>query len=181
MPRYIRKCELTPAEIRKLKEAVLSAANRCKLKSRNSKQFITIKLRDTDIVVNKSRYLLFFTKGVVCRHCGIVGVRWVIEKYAPTPKIARANWHINLYGLDKNGMEIPLTLDHIKAKKHGGKNEMDNYQVLCSPCNSLKDATIPVATTKKQRKLKEKQKQFKDGDTCLDFEFKCVESVLQAG
>lgn len=36
------------------------------------------------------------------------------------------------------GSKESLTIDHIVAKKIGGKDERENYQVLCRYCNSLK-------------------------------------------
>lgn len=36
------------------------------------------------------------------------------------------------------GSKESLTIDHITAKAIGGKDERENYQVLCRYCNSLK-------------------------------------------
>lgn len=33
------------------------------------------------------------------------------------------------------------TLDHIKPKSRGGRDERDNFQVLCRPCNEEKADT----------------------------------------
>lgn len=37
-----------------------------------------------------------------------------------------------------------LTIDHIVARSRGGENSLENYQLLCKPCNQLKaDRTHP--------------------------------------
>lgn len=40
------------------------------------------------------------------------------------------------------GIKTDLTLDHKIPLKLGGKNKMDNYQVLCKSCNSKKGCKI---------------------------------------
>lgn len=39
----------------------------------------------------------------------------------------------------KCGASKKLTIDHIKPIKDGGKNDINNIQILCSICNLLKD------------------------------------------
>ena len=35
-----------------------------------------------------------------------------------------------------------LTIDHIEPKAAGGKNDLTNVQLMCSPCNNRKGATL---------------------------------------
>jgi len=46
--------------------------------------------------------------------------------------------HLDLYGLDEQGDLVMITLDHIKPKSKGGKNEVSNYQPMCKPHNEEK-------------------------------------------
>lgn len=82
---------------------------------------------------NSQRYQTFFTDGVKCSCCGIEGKFFAKERHS-TSKC----YHLNLYAVDDNGIEILMTKDHIIPKSKGGKNHLSNYQTMCSVCNSLK-------------------------------------------
>jgi hypothetical protein len=43
-----------------------------------------------------------------------------------------------MYGVNRHGKEIMLTMDHIDPRANGGKTRLDNLQVLCQRCNKLK-------------------------------------------
>jgi len=79
------------------------------------------------------RYVLFKTKGTVCVSCGLVATYFRKEKFPND-----AGYHLNLYGIDHIGDEVLLTKDHIRAKANGGRNKLENYQTMCSPCNHHK-------------------------------------------
>lgn len=49
-----------------------------------------------------------------------------------------------MYGIDEQGQEVMLTKDHIYPKSKGGLNNIKNYQVLCSRCNSKKSDNSPI-------------------------------------
>ena len=83
---------------------------------------------------NSQRLQLFFTKGMKCVCCGIEGQYFAKEKNAGT----EMSYHLNLYGIDKDGNERLITKDHIVAYSNGGKNHLDNYQTMCIDCNRLK-------------------------------------------
>lgn len=80
------------------------------------------------------RYELFMEKGTVCAHCGLKAKYFAIERHTangPRP-------HLNLYGIDDMDDEVLFTKDHIVPKSQGGANEVENYQTMCMPCNTLK-------------------------------------------
>ena len=83
------------------------------------------------------RYQLFKTKGIECVKCGIVGKFFALERHENNnDDIER--FHFNLYGVNENGEEVLMTKDHIHPKSKGGKNTLENYQVMCINCNSEK-------------------------------------------
>lgn len=46
--------------------------------------------------------------------------------------------HLDLYGIDKKGDDVMITIDHIKPKSKGGGDETKNYRPLCKPHNEMK-------------------------------------------
>lgn len=46
-------------------------------------------------------------------------------------------WHMDLYRKDDNGL-LMFTIDHIHPKSKGGKDDINNYQMLCKLCNENK-------------------------------------------
>jgi uncharacterized OB-fold protein len=80
------------------------------------------------------RYKLFTRDETVCVHCGQKASFWASQT---TEKGTRT--HLNLYGINENGMVVIFTKDHIIPKSFGGYDDIDNYQVMCSKCNSKKD------------------------------------------
>lgn len=46
--------------------------------------------------------------------------------------------HLDLYGYDKDGDLVMITIDHIKPKSKGGKNRNSNYKPMCKPHNEMK-------------------------------------------
>lgn len=87
------------------------------------------------IPMGSHRYQLFAEKGTTCIKCGVEGKYFAVERgvFSSTEK-----YHLNLYGIGKNGIEIMLTKDHILPRSRGGKNMIDNYQTLCFECNNRK-------------------------------------------
>ena len=78
------------------------------------------------------RASVFAVRGIVCQYCKIEGKFFALEKHADDAL------HFDLYGIDDNGYEILMTIDHVKAKSKGGRNHIDNYQTLCAICNEAK-------------------------------------------
>lgn len=89
---------------------------------------------------NSQRYQLFFTKGMKCVCCGIEGKYFAKERNAGS----KDSYHLNLYGIDKNGNEMLITKDHIIPASKGGENHLSNYQTMCEKCNTLKGTSIGI-------------------------------------
>jgi hypothetical protein len=95
-----------------------------------------INLDGDPIDISSYRYDLFYEKGCKCVSCGIEGKYFVKEKVGIKP------FHLNLYGVNEEGEEVMMTVDHIYPKSKGGKDELENYQPMCAPCNSAKGNKI---------------------------------------
>jgi len=79
------------------------------------------------------RYKLFFVNRK-CVSCGLEGKYMAMEKDETD-----VSYHFNMYGYDELGNEILFTKDHIISKSDGGKNNLSNYQTMCTICNSKKN------------------------------------------
>lgn len=97
------------------------------------------------VSMDSHRYRNFVEHGCTCLKCGIVGSIMVLERSSSkkerrTKSIRNLNGknHFNLYAVEKNGNKVMMTKDHIVPKSEGGKNHVDNYQVLCTKCNQKK-------------------------------------------
>lgn len=74
---------------------------------------------------------LLWLKGTDCVCCNLKGTHFLIES------AGLWNPHLNLYS-DK----ILLTADHITPKSLGGETNLENLQVLCAHCNTMKGNKI---------------------------------------
>lgn len=95
---------------------------------------------EVTVPMGSHRYQLFVEKGCQCVACGLKGKYFALERHLSGSPY---KYHFNLYGRDVAGKEIMLTKDHIVPRSKGGKNRLDNYQVLCSPCNTNKADMMP--------------------------------------
>ena len=93
------------------------------------------------VKMSSQRYQLFASKGVTCVECGLEGKFFGLEK---TKHDEGNRYHFNLYGEDEIGCEVLITKDHIQPKSKGGKNTLDNYQVMCFECNVEKADKLPT-------------------------------------
>lgn len=70
-----------------------------------------------------------FRESLACAKCGIVGVKFLLQKH---------EWdtqpHFNLFA-EKDGELILMTKDHIVPRSKGGTNYLSNLQTMCAPCN----------------------------------------------
>jgi len=95
---------------------------------------VLIEIEGELVNCNSDRYKCFFTHGMTCVECGVVGTIWALERVHTTKR-----YHLNLYGITADGKEVLMTKDHIMPKKFGGKDHLDNYQTMCIVCNNAKD------------------------------------------
>jgi hypothetical protein len=73
--------------------------------------------------------------GTKCVRCPREGVKFLMTIDKP------GSLHFDLYDEYNNLMNI----DHIHPKSKGGKNTVENYQLMCEECNSKKGATLEKA------------------------------------
>ena len=102
----------------------------------------TYPLSDLDKFKDHRRLKTFFYKGCFCITCGREGTQLALGIDI------NGNSHVDLYTADF----YPITVDHIIPRSKGGKDHIDNYQPMCSGCNSNKgngDKHHQVSTLKK--------------------------------
>lgn len=59
-------------------------------------------------------------------------------------------WHLDLYS-KRDDEPYMFTIDHVHPKSKGGKNHIDNYQLLCKICNEDKSDTVKGKDSKVQK------------------------------
>ena len=89
------------------------------------------------VKVGTLRMMTFGTKGIVCVGCGVVGTMFAMEKDSKSP-----TYHLNLYHVGEDGVEVLMTHDHILARADGGKEHLSNSQTMCAPCNNKKGSIV---------------------------------------
>jgi len=126
-------------------------------------EFIKI-YNNREIRMGSKKYRLFQTKGVTCVGCGIEGKFFALERQkkqtqgklkegeAPQGVVPHDIYHFNLYGYNSKSEEVLITMDHIIPKSKGGKNSMDNLQVMCEYCNHAKDNMIMKEIERNKKK-----------------------------
>lgn len=90
---------------------------------------------DGDVISMTSQRYRLFAKSCTCVRCGIVG-SYMAKERSRGSQIEK--WHFNLYAINQHGREVLMTKDHIIPKSKGGPDTMDNYQTMCTKCNSKK-------------------------------------------
>lgn len=84
------------------------------------------------------RYQLFNRDEKICVCCGTNASFWALQ----FSKGHENHPHVNLYGIDKTGNTVLFTKDHIMPRSMGGKDDLENYQIMCETCNKKKDNNI---------------------------------------
>lgn len=93
------------------------------------------------IKMGSDRYKTFKYKGVKCVSCDLTGKFFAKERSSGSKIIS---WHLNLYAIDENGKEVLMTKDHRLPKSKGGKDELENYDPMCTICNGKKGNAIKM-------------------------------------
>jgi len=92
---------------------------------------------------------------LVCGHCNTFS-HWAKNPESPRANTLRVNQKsireiMAFHGQEKEfcffcqrkrkelGDKETLTIDHIEELNHGGKDQIDNMQILCSACHKLKN------------------------------------------
>lgn len=115
------------------------------------------------VKMNSLRYHLF-RKNPTCVACGITGSFMLLEASPngdPTflHKTGSRNAFFSLYAHDELGNRVFLTQDHILPKSRGGKDELDNLQTMCEPCNGFK-SNLPLEP-EQVKKLREAERKIR--------------------
>ena len=126
---YIRK------EIIDITEILPKVVFESPLRGKQSKHQMKV-INGDSINMASWRYQTFVKSGLVCVSCGLKASFFAKEKLLKDNR-----YHLNLYGL-KDDQEVLFTKDHIFPKSKGGSDSLDNFQTMCSPCNSLKSDKI---------------------------------------
>lgn len=91
-------------------------------------------LIDSELInMASDRYKLFFDNRK-CVSCGLEGKYMAMERGDKD-----ISYHFNMYGIDETGNEVLFTKDHTVPKSIGGKNNLSNYQTMCTRCNAKKN------------------------------------------
>jgi len=84
--------------------------------------------------ITSKRFASVMKLGECCVVCGLK------RDYVAQGKDNGNSLHWDLYAADGTMM----TIDHILPKSKGGKDEIENYQLMCAPCNHQKDNFVDV-------------------------------------
>lgn len=81
------------------------------------------------------RYKLFSRdkNKLECVLCGMKATVFYLQKDINQDE----PYHANLWGNSLNNELTMLTKDHIIRRRHGGKDCIDNLQIMCSHCNNI--------------------------------------------
>jgi 5-methylcytosine-specific restriction endonuclease McrA len=120
---------------------IMKSRAQCKrgIKKQQYRELVTREFNGHPVKMDSLRYQLFFSQGVTCVECGIEGEYFALESNKDTC-VNQENpyYHFNLYAVDVNGKEVLMTKDHIIPKSKGGKDQIQNMQVMCYECNQAK-------------------------------------------
>lgn len=100
-------------------------------KGKNRKQ--SIEVEGFSVYRQSLRYATFYQKGLKCACCGKEGTHFLLDSDR-NGESSETRRHFNLYADDGTLM----TKDHVRPRKWGGKDTVDNMQTMCEPCNKNK-------------------------------------------
>lgn len=94
---------------------------------------VRVVLDGEEVKANSQRLQLFYTKGFKCVVCGTEGKFFIMVRGEKEKR-----FHLELVGETTDGKLVMMTKDHIVPKSLGGKDELENYQTMCTTCNVAK-------------------------------------------
>ena len=89
----------------------------------------------TRVRTDSIRLKTFLHKGVKCAFmdCTYVGSFFAVERTTQ-----QTHYHLNLWGITEDGIEVLFTHDHILARGLGGNDSLENSQTMCCWHNTQK-------------------------------------------
>ena len=96
-----------------------------------SQQKIRVQIDDFFVNICSLRLKTFLKHGITCSCCNNDGKFFAVERSPGS----NSPYHLNLYGIGKDGDEILFTHDHIVARSLGGSDNISNTRTNCGPCN----------------------------------------------
>lgn len=96
-----------------------------------------VEIQGHRVRVNSLRLQTFRETGLTCPTCKLEASYYAIER---TARGNEHSYHLNLWGVTKDGRHILFTHDHVLARCLGGKDELSNTTTMCQPCNNKKGA-----------------------------------------
>lgn len=101
---------------------------------RNNHQVTHIVINGEQVGMQSLRLQTFFHHGLQCSACGLRASHFAVERNFRRP----GTYHLNLWGANKNGVEVLFTHDHTLARSLGGANHLSNTTTMCESCNTKK-------------------------------------------
>jgi len=97
-----------------------------------------VRINGIEVKVTSTRLKTFAVKGTVCKNCGLTATHFAIERDLPTAA-RNGRYHLNLWGIAKDGTEVLFTHDHTLARALGGDPcNLENTETMCCGCNFKK-------------------------------------------
>lgn len=90
-----------------------------------------------------------------CSACNLPATFFAVESFVRNGD--NNSCHVNLYGVNKDGKEVLFTHDHTLARSLGGRDNLGNTTMMCSPCNSKKSLWENDEVKRRKKYKKEKQ------------------------
>lgn len=140
----------------------------------NDYQKIRVHISDYYVNVSSLRLKSFFFHGTSCSCCENKASFFAVERNFGTD----SPYHLNLYGIDKDGTEILFTHDHILARSLGGTDTIDNTRTSCGPCNwkkgQLEHLIKECSDEKEKELLQQKLQKFLPEKNLISLKFKSI-------
>ncbi len=79
----------------------------------------------------------------VAMNCFIDQCPWCALRQQSSLPVGTETPHLNLFHVNRKGLWVLMTQDHIFPKHAGGSNGIENLQTMCTQCNSFKGGMLP--------------------------------------